>query len=209
MNLKEKGIQLFKQLGWTTANANALTQQLISYHASSSRHYHNTTHLEALYQSLEAHQSQIIAPQLLELVIWFHDSVYKSWRKDNEVKSARLAANALKNHVHQQELDLISTIIESTAKHIPLTQHPDCQWFLDFDLKILASEPKTYDWYARAIRKEYWIYPNFLYNKGRKQALEAFLNRDRLFYTDQFHEQYEAKARENMKREIASLSRHR
>ena len=62
---------------------------------------------------------------------------------------------------------------------------------------------KVTPWYQ--IRKEYSIYPDFLYNPGRKKALEHFLEHKFIFQTEEFRTQYETKARENIKREIELL----
>ena len=81
----------------------------------------------------------------------------------------------------------------------------DINWLLDFDLQILAAPWEDYEVYYKQIRQEYKIYPNMLYNPGRKKALHHFLERDFIFQTDVFRAAYEAKARENIKKEILLL----
>jgi len=76
---------------------------------------------------------------------------------------------------------------------------------LDADLAILGKDWKDYENYIHQIRKEYSIYPDFLYNPGRKKVLIHFLEFDEIFKTNHFKEKYENIARENIQREISML----
>ena len=69
-----------------------------------------------------------------------------------------------------------------------------------------VQEQVLYDTYCQQVRKEYSIYPDFLYKPGRKKVLEHFLNMERIFKTTYFFDLYEAQARENLRRELSSLS---
>jgi predicted metal-dependent HD superfamily phosphohydrolase len=44
-----------------------------------------------------------------------------------------------------------------------------------------------------------------MYNKGRKQVLKHFLDRDSLYFTEYFKEKFETQARKNIKRELELL----
>ena len=77
--------------------------------------------------------------------------------------------------------------------------------FLDLDRSILGTSTEEYDVYSKAIRQEYIHYPWDEYRSGRVSVLQGFLNRERLFFTDHFHAQFENIARENINREIRSL----
>jgi predicted metal-dependent HD superfamily phosphohydrolase len=72
-------------------------------------------------------------------------------------------------------------------------------------LKILSKEWKEYEVYFKQIRKEYKIYPDMLYNPGRKKALQHFLENEFIFQTETFRTKYEKQARENIQREISQL----
>lgn len=76
---------------------------------------------------------------------------------------------------------------------------------LDFDLSILAAEPAAYDAYARAIRREYSIYPDASYRRGRIAVLEKLLALPGLYRSAALSVAWEAPARNNLAREIASL----
>ncbi|HXL55890.1 MAG TPA: hypothetical protein VN958_06525 [Chitinophagaceae bacterium] len=44
-----------------------------------------------------------------------------------------------------------------------------------------------------------------MYNEGRKKVLMHFLEMNRIFKTDEFYNQFEKQARENLKRELKEL----
>src|SRR5690606_21190834 len=81
----------------------------------------------------------------------------------------------------------------------------DDNYLLDLDLSILGKNWNEYEAYIKQIRNEYSIYPNFLYNPGRKKVLEHFLTFDRIYKTDYFRILYENQARENISKEIEIL----
>ncbi len=76
---------------------------------------------------------------------------------------------------------------------------------IDFDLAILAAPRPTYEKYCSAIRKEYQIYPNFMYTTGRKKTMIQFLKKDQIYYSSLFKEKWEVSARENIQWEIDQL----
>jgi predicted metal-dependent HD superfamily phosphohydrolase len=80
--------------------------------------------------------------------------------------------------------------------------------FLDLDLSILGASEDDYDGYTKQIQEEYGCYSVGEYRNGRIKVMKGLLNRERLYFTDYFHLKYEARARENIEREIKSLEEH-
>ena len=78
----------------------------------------------------------------------------------------------------------------------------DTNFLLDADLAILGQDRKIYENYIQHIRKEYSIYPDFMYKPGRKKVLIHFLEFEEIFKTDYFKVKYEEKARENIQKEL-------
>lgn len=76
---------------------------------------------------------------------------------------------------------------------------------MDADLSILGKSSQVYLEYTKQIRKEYSIYPHFLYKPGRKKALEHFLALESIFKTEYFKKKYEIRARENIEFELSIL----
>ncbi|MDQ1163003.1 putative metal-dependent HD superfamily phosphohydrolase [Chryseobacterium sp. SORGH_AS 447] len=81
----------------------------------------------------------------------------------------------------------------------------DTDYLLDADLSVLGKSFETYMEYTKKIRKEYYIYPDFMYKPGRKKVLQHFLELKSIFKTNEFRDRYESTARENIRGEIESL----
>gem|GEM_PF-124181 len=202
--LKEKFLKVANNQLITAADSENLWQKIFRAHNQSSRTYHNLSHLYSISEILDQNESKDLDSSILYWTTFFHDYVYKATRKDNEIKSAAFAKQVLTAFLPVEQIALISTIIESTARHEPLVEIPEQYVFLDADLAVLAVEEDLYDQYVQAIRREYRIYPDLLYRPGRRKVLQHFLERTTIYYTPVF-QPYEAQARFNLKREIDSL----
>ncbi|EDP72635.1 hypothetical protein FBALC1_16077 [Flavobacteriales bacterium ALC-1] len=143
----------------------------------------------------------------LIFTIWYHDIIYKSTKKDNEEKSAIFAKKRLKIlNFDKKRLENVQKMIVSTKKHqVILDKNMDNAYLLDMDLSILGTDWKVYKNYTQQIRKEYKIYPDFMYKPGRKKVLTHFLERKTLYFTENFRSKYEKQARENLQKEIELL----
>jgi predicted metal-dependent HD superfamily phosphohydrolase len=89
----------------------------------------------------------------------------------------------------------------ATKTHI-LAADSDTNFFTDADLSVLGSDWESYSAYFKNVRKEYAIYPDFIYNSGRKEVLKHFLGMNQIFKTDFFYAKFEAQARLNLEREL-------
>ncbi len=141
------------------------------------RHYHNAHHILSLLAHAQENTGITLkAPLLVDFAIVYHDIVYNVLRKDNELKSALLAAKRLLAlGMHPYEAGLVKLYIEATQHHqVPqgLDHAEDLAFFLDFDMAILGAPWEDYQAYILAVRKEYNIYPDMLYKPGRKKFLE-------------------------------------
>jgi predicted metal-dependent HD superfamily phosphohydrolase len=76
---------------------------------------------------------------------------------------------------------------------------------ISIDLSILAAEPKRYDAYAAAIRKEFAHVPEAVYRAGRADVLRRFAARPVIFPDAGFAKAFDRKARDNLARELAML----
>ena len=181
---------------------------VIANHAGWLRRYHGLGHLTFLFQEIEAHAELIRDLPRLTYAAWFHDAIYKSWRKDNEVRSADWAQSALVDmgadaHLAQR----VQTLILATADHASGGQDDDDALFLDMDCAILGAPAEPYDRYVRQVRQEYVWAPGGAFRKGRLAFVNAQLDRSALFHTEPYRQRFEAQARANLERERAALSR--
>lgn len=171
------------------------------------RQYHNLAHIYNMLLQAETYKAKIQDLEVLKFAIWYHDIVYKSSKKDNEEKSALFAEKRLNTFGFDEiRVKIIKKLIVSTKNHeLVLEKNQDNAYLLDLDLSILGSDWETYHKYIQNIRNEYKIYPDFMYKPGRKKVLKHFLDRETLYFTDDFKNKYEAKARGNLKKEIELL----
>lgn len=204
MNLQEKFSQLLAYIGFTTKETEYHWLDLEKSYSAKSRHYHNLTHLEDMILNFETYRDQIQNPNEIIFAIFYHDYIYKSSKKDNELKSAEFALSILAENA-KLDKQLVFDTICATQLH----QHhqiEDINWLIDFDLKILARDWNEYQMYFEQIRKEYRIYPDFLYKPGRAKTLQHFLENEFIFQTEEFRKLYEEKARRNIEKEISLLT---
>lgn len=184
--------------------------ELTKLYQADDRHYHGIRHIEALLGLFAEYRAQFADPDAVEAAIWFHDAVYDSRRKDNEALSAALATDKLKGQIDVPRLARIVKMIEATATHeVPdfaeAAAKNDAALLLDMDLSILGTQPKTFDAYEDAVRREYGWVSDADWRAGRGAVLRNFLARPRIFHTDMFVSRFEAQARANMERSLAKL----
>jgi predicted metal-dependent HD superfamily phosphohydrolase len=179
---------------------------IINAYTQPDRHYHNLTHIHQVLMTLDRFSGSIDNPLVVSLAGWFHDFVYDSQASDNELQSAKAAAELLTNlGISSEQIDRIQELIMATQGHQIVADDLDRCIFLDADLAILGVEPDRYQAYARSIRLEYSWVSDLEYQAGRVRVLESFLQRDRFYYTEILFDELESIARNNLKGEIDRL----
>lgn len=205
MNLKEKFTQLCFPFTENQSLIDSLWLEIEKNYSEQGRYYHTLRHLENIFLELESVKTNILNFSNISFSIFYHDIIYNASSKINEEKSAEFADLSLqKLNIDQKSIEMITHQIIATKMH-KISDHSDINYLLDADLSILGGNTDTYIEYTKNIRKEYSIYPDFLYKPGRKKVLHHFLALDSIFKTDYFKDRYESQARENMKFEIKSL----
>jgi predicted metal-dependent HD superfamily phosphohydrolase len=127
--------------------------------------------------------------------------VYNVLKNNNEAKSASFAEKRLQSILFPvEQIEQCKKLILATQKHEP--GNVEVNLFTDADLCVLGAEPEVYKLYTTQVRKEYGLYPDLVYNPGRKKVLQHFLAMPRIFKTDFFFEKYENAARRNLKWEL-------
>ena len=169
-----------------------------------SRHYHTIKHLEALTNELIEVKEQLSDWNLVVFAIAYHDIIYNPQKNDNEEKSADHAAKLLFGLLDVQSLESCRYMIIATKNH-ELDNEADVNYFNDADLSILGASTDNYQIYAKEIRKEYELYPDFIYNQGRQKVLKHFLAMKQIYKTDYFFNKYEPQARTNLNTELEKL----
>ncbi|CAD0224515.1 hypothetical protein [Chryseobacterium sp. JV274] len=184
---------------------NSLWNELETRYSEKGRYYHNLFHLENMFHELEAVKVNISDFKAIAFSVFYHDIIYDATSKSNEEKSAARAEKRLGElHINNDKITIISQQILATKSH-QKSDHKDTNYLLDADLSVLGKDFKTYLEYTQNIRKEYSIYPDFLYKPGRKKVLRHFLELESIFKTEYFKEKYEVQAKENIAAELELL----
>ena len=77
---------------------------------------------------------------------------------------------------------------------------------LDADLAVLGSEPSAYQAYVTGVRVEYAHVDSEAWSVGRAAVLRSYLDRARLYSTQEARSRWDARARANMTAELVSLA---
>jgi predicted metal-dependent HD superfamily phosphohydrolase len=177
-------------------------------HAQPPRAYHNFGHVQALLQ----HHRDVAAgpgwrqPREVALAMLYHDAVYEAGRGDNEARSAMMARAAIARWLPDAGVDAerVAALIGLTARHGRLRGDEldaDAALFLDADMAILGAPAAVFDAYDRGIAEEYrGKVPGLLFRLNRRRFLKGVLAQPRIFFSDFFHERYDAQARANLRR---------
>jgi predicted metal-dependent HD superfamily phosphohydrolase len=199
-------LTLCRALGVPDEAGRAAFARLSEAYASPGRVYHTLEHVRQVLATLAPLRDQARTFAELQLAAWFHDAVYDSQAKDNEERSADLAANVLGELGGSAELIAeVRRLILLTRTHDPAETDTDGCLLVDADLAILGAAPDEYAKYAAAIRQEYAWVPEEAYRSGRRAVLESFLRRPRIFRTMALGK-LEEQARRNVAAEAQSLS---
>ncbi len=176
---------------------------------SPSRVYHDTRHLHRMFDELDCWRPElnIRVDQIaaLELAIVYHDVVYVPGSPENERLSAERAVEDLRRLglpralVHQVKMAILATMRHVCGRHDRISR-----LMIDLDLCAMAS-PAEYTENGSRIRKEFSVFDDQDYAKGRVDFLGAMLKRRRIF-RGPFADRYEQATRENI---VADLARQR
>ncbi|MFC5461374.1 N-methyl-D-aspartate receptor NMDAR2C subunit [Massilia niabensis] len=176
---------------------------LLAAYGEPQRHYHTLQHLAECFAHLDEAQAPAGQAREVELALWFHDAVYDVHVRDNERRSADWALRDLGAAGLPPGLcERVAFLVMSTAHDAPAAS-PDAQLLTDIDLAILGAPRARFAEYERQIRAEYAHVLAALFAGKRREVLQGFLERDRIYQTAHFATRYEQAARANLAQAIA------
>lgn len=205
IHLKAIWSQLTSAYSKDTSLINDLWEEIEKNYSYKKRHYHSLQHLNYMMEKLKAYKNHLEEVDTITFSVFYHDIIYDPKKQHNEEKSAEVA------HDRLMQLKVSPLQVEKCVQQIIATKSHqqreanDTNFLLDFDLAILGDTPEKYREYVAHIRKEYSIYPDFLYKRGRKKVLKHFLEMPEIFKTTEFVAAYEKQARINLSNELESL----
>ena len=176
-------------------------------YASPGRAYHDATHLEEVLACYDvvARDAGWNQPSEVYVALLFHDAVYVPGSRDNEERSAELAAVEIRRAGLDVDVARVMQLIRLTAKHGRHESNVDrdAALFLDCDMAILGADADRYDAYERGIRREYAAVPEEIFEEGRTRFVSSVLA-GRIYLSEYFFTRLEARARENLLRALAA-----
>jgi predicted metal-dependent HD superfamily phosphohydrolase len=173
------------------------------------RRYHDLTHLAAVLDVVDRFAHLAPHPDRVRLAAWMHDAVYdpRATAGANERDSAALAAAVLTAlGVPAGAAADVARLVTLTAGHGTVAGDADGALLCDADLAILAADPDRYAEYAAAIRQEYRHVPEEAFRSGRARILRGLLELPSIYRLPPIHAAWEARARANVGRELATLT---
>jgi len=185
-------------------NARNVYAKLIHAWSGRARHYHCLTHLAACLREMDSVRDLAERPAEVELALWFHDAVYRTYRSDNEARSAAWARDFLQSNALPEAAGRVHELIMAT-RHTHGEFSGDAALVVDIDLSILGRDADVYDEFELNVRREYWWVPRRRYVVARVQVLRSLLDRPHVYQLPQFRERFELAARMNMQRAISAL----
>lgn len=205
MNLRDYFFQLCLPFNQDKMMIENFWVEIEKKYAEKGRYYHNLAHLENMFSELELVKDRMVSFTNISFSVFYHDVIYDASSKLNEEKSAEFAKLRLERlALDKTDIEEISKQILATKSH-QKSENNDINYLLDADLSILGKDIESYIKYTQQIRKEYSVYPDFLYKPGRRKVLQHFLELESIFKTEYFREKYEVQANRNIGLEIYTL----
>jgi predicted metal-dependent HD superfamily phosphohydrolase len=203
--VQQKFIELISRYHPDKPLAERLWSEIYTHYTEKHRHYHTLEHLETVYTELDAARHLFKNWDDVLFALMYHDIIYSTTSGSNEENSAVIAVKALETVSYPDErIAQVNKMILATKAHSN-SGDQDVDLFTDADLSILGKPQDVYTDYCSKIRKEYSMFPDFLYNPGRRKVLQSFLSMERVFKTEFFFDKYETTARKNLADELKRL----
>ena len=172
------------------------------------RGYHGLDHIESMLNDFNKVQKsglteQIKNPDAFKYSVFMHD--FKNGTPNDVKESIDYALNSAKN-LRTADSEYVKKLISATDySHHPEITSFDEALMQDLDLAVLGRNPEEYQKYSKAVRKEYGKFDDSVYNPERIKVLKGFLDKENIYNTEFFRDNFEKTARENIQSEIQSL----
>lgn len=190
---------------WPLTGADEVRERLLRAYGDPARGYHDLTHLGEVLDAVQRLAAEAQDPEAVVLAAWFHDAVYDG-AADDEERSAALAETELAAAgAPASRVAEVARLVRLTATHRPAPGDRNGAVLSDADLAILASPPQRYAAYVRGVRREYAALADDDFRRGRAAVLRDLLGAPTLFHTAAGRARWEARARANVRRELAGL----
>lgn len=198
--------------------AEELYAEVEQRYAESQRHYHVFGHIAHCVRQFDAYLGQATNAELaqlvakssngsqrlrqsvvdaIELAIWFHDVIYSPCAKDNEHESALWFEAQAKSDMDKPLIDNVIRLIMATV-HKDVPERGDECVLVDVDLSSFGSDWEAFERDSQAVRDEACHLSDSEYVANQCRFLQRLIERETIYCTDYFRQQFEANARRNI-----------
>ena len=193
---------------WPLKDADALRDTLLAAYLEPGRRFHGAGYLRDVLDAIAELEraGNAFDPLAVRLAAWFHRCVYVGERDDAE-RSAVRAEDDLTGTVGPAVIGEVARLVRATETFLPEPGDANAAALSDAALRILTTTPERYDDYVRDVRREYPHLSDEEFRDGRAHVVEGLLARPRIFHCEHGCEAWEAAARANLERELATLAR--
>jgi predicted metal-dependent HD superfamily phosphohydrolase len=205
--MSRRWLRLMAALRVDEETARRIFADLVRHYNGDGRYYHVLNHVGELLDMVSEVRDLTQDYQTIQLAIWFHDVIYDPRGKDNEVKSAEYAREALqKLGLPERTVNRVSDLILKTVSHVSEKEDGDALILLDADLAPLGANEEVFSRQSEALRQEFSWIPEEEYRASRVRILNSFLSRERIYQTEWMYQARERQARNNLSQAIAKLT---
>lgn len=175
--------------------------ELLARWAEPHRRYHAKSHLRDGLAALDLLQ----AGRVERVAFWFHDAVHHNSSPGDELASAALARDLLRD-LPAAEVDEVCRLILVTVDHAPSPDDEAGARVADADLHGLGLPWERYCVNVAAIRAELPALGPAEWVERRRRFVERMLSRDSVLNTPKGLALWEHQARDNLRGELDQLS---
>ncbi|MFQ6022922.1 MAG: hypothetical protein ACE5NW_09380 [Acidiferrobacterales bacterium] len=179
-------------------------EELVQRYSEPHRHYHTCNHINHCLKQHDLATDFMDDPDAVEMGLWFHDAIYDPYASDNELRSAKLFANLVDDHVPPAFRRSVYDLILVTV-HPEQPKRLDEQFMVDIDLSSFGLAWEAFKRDSNAVRAEKPHVSDEQFFRGQVKFLQSLLDRPTFFFTDFFRARYETTARSNITRYIEDL----
>jgi len=193
---------------WPLSGATELRDRVLAAYDDPARGYHDRRHLAEVCGRVEELIAHGVAAdrEAVLLAAWFHDAVYDGERDAEERSAVWAEIDLPAAGVPRATVAEVARLVRLTETHRPEDGDVDGSVLSDADLAILAAPEGRYAEYAADVRRDFSHVPDADFRAGRAAVLRDLLSKPRLFHTAYAREHWEAAARANVERELATLA---
>jgi predicted metal-dependent HD superfamily phosphohydrolase len=204
--LRAEWLALVGQFGAGNALAEEAFTDLVQHYSGPTRFYHTLGHIAEMLDVIDRLRGGARNLAAVRLAAWFHDVVYDSRAPDNEECSAAHAEEVLTRlQLPRDTIRAVVDLVLLTKTHQADDADADGRILQDADLARLGAPTQRFAAYSQAVRREYAWVPEEEYRTGRRQLLDSFLQRERIYWNEPLYSTLEGQARQNLREEIARL----